>query len=246
MRFLLTLLFILSAVLVSNIIAYVLSEDYRFFIKKIKYPSEIVEQNIIIDDSIIDTEVSKNKNTNEDPQDINTFQEIIKDDIKKETLPVTALKFLESLQNDITVSDNWDPSKSLDIENTPEEEEVLWLLERYNLSLLENPSELLFGITPEYPDNFREWYSSDISFYTFPSKTYRELYDIFEVLSFDIPISINIVNNFWEKSFFINLKENYQDDRVRLVFLYKNQAFWLKIKKSIYNTLKADLGILRK
>jgi len=37
--------------LAANIIAYSLSEDYRFFLKKMKYSGEIVTDSKIIDDS---------------------------------------------------------------------------------------------------------------------------------------------------------------------------------------------------
>lgn len=51
MRIVISFLSLISLLLVCNIIAYSMSEDYRFFVKKLKYREEVVETQEIIDDS---------------------------------------------------------------------------------------------------------------------------------------------------------------------------------------------------
>ncbi len=118
--------------------------------------------------------------------------------------------------------------------------------EKYFLSLLEMKYVLtekenhasLFGITTEYPDDYYEFDNKHVSFYVFPTKNYDEIKDIFEILSYDLPYTLKEVNNFWSSSFYINLKQGYADDTIRIVLEYKKRAFWLKIKKDNYNRVK--------
>jgi len=59
----------------------------------------------------------------------------------------------------------------------------------------------------------------------FPSKSYKEVLKIFEVLRFELPIELNKVDNFGSASFYINMKEGHEDDSIRIVFEYENLAF---------------------
>jgi len=51
-------------------------------------------------------------------------------------------------------------------------------------------------LTDEYPDNYFEYYSKDLTLYLFPTKNYNDIKGIFNVLSYDLPFSINEINNF--------------------------------------------------
>jgi hypothetical protein len=82
--------------------------------------------------------------------------------------------------------------------------------------------------------------------YFFDTKRYNEVYDIFEVLAYDLPFTTNKVDNFWNSSFYINLNEDIKDNYIRLVINYKWVVFGLKIKKSEYNTIKESLLQLEK
>jgi hypothetical protein len=71
MRGAILILVLLIVTLLGNIIAYSVSEDYRFFVKKVKYPQEIVYENSDkVDDSqrIILVEDTPNENVS----DVNT------------------------------------------------------------------------------------------------------------------------------------------------------------------------------
>jgi hypothetical protein len=103
----------------------------------------------------------------------------------------------------------------------------------------------LFDITTEYPDNYIEYYSKWLTLYFFPTKTYNEIYDIFSVLEYELPFTLNPVNNFWDNSFYINLNEDINDNVIRLIISNKGIVFWLKIKKNEYNLVKEKLNILK-
>lgn len=224
-------LLLLILLLLWNIIFYFLNEEYRFFVQKIKYQNEYVSSsNIVLDDSPI---------TNSEKQEI---LEVVDFKIWDESISVTALEFLES------ISSSWDTSN---IDNRTQElmvsEELLVigeLLSEYPLEDI-SPNEYLFGITPEYPDPYIEWFSSGLTLYSFPTKTFRNVFDIFDVLAYELPISLNTVNNFWTQSFFINMEKGWEDDYVRIVFEYQNKVFWLKIKNLHYNEVRDALSVIR-
>ncbi|MDP2396498.1 MAG: hypothetical protein Q8S84_07630 [bacterium] len=69
------------------------------------------------------------------------------------------------------------------------------LFSSYSINKL-HVNSYLFDITDEYPDNYYEYYSKDLTLYLFPTKTYKEVFDIFSVLSTELPFKINEVNNF--------------------------------------------------
>ena len=69
------------------------------------------------------------------------------------------------------------------------------------------------------------------------------LYDIFSVLSDELPFSIKEVNNFWNNSFYINLNNDIEDRFIRLVISNKGIVFWLKIKKTEYDLVKQKLNL---
>jgi len=73
--------------------------------------------------------------------------------------------------------------------------EINKLFSLYSLNKLEINSNL-FDITDEYPDNYFEYYSKDLTLYFFPTKTYDEILDIFSVLDDELPFTLKEVNNF--------------------------------------------------
>ena len=74
--------------------------------------------------------------------------------------------------------------------------------------------------------------------YFFTTKTYTQIYDIFDYLQLDWPFTINEINNFWENSFYINLNEEVNDNFIRLVISENWITYWLKIKSSEYENVK--------
>ena len=117
---------------------------------------------------------------------------------------------------------------------------ILDIFTKYSLKPIELTNNL-FDLTWEYPDSYYEYYSKDLTLYFFDTKKYNEVYDVFDILTYDSPFTVNKIDNFWNSSFYINLNEDIQDNYIRLVINYKWVVFGLKIKKSEYNIIKEHL-----
>jgi hypothetical protein len=65
-------------------------------------------------------------------------------------------------------------------------------------------------------------------------------------LTKELPIKIKEVNNYWDKSFYINLNNDIEDRFVRLVVANKWVVFWLKVKKTEYDLVKEKLNLFKK
>lgn len=209
------ILFIIS-VFVINAAFYFISDDYRFFLKKIKNGDDIVY------------EVNKPVNDNfsiENPDSTTVV----------ESNTIDSLSFFP-------LAEKKEESKVILWKNY---QNILSLFSKYDLKKIELNSNL-FDLTNEYPDDYFEYYSKDLTLYFFPTKKYNEVYDIFHVLKFELPIELNKVNNFWEGSFYINLEKDIQDRFIRLVIVENGVVFGLKIKKDIYNEVKTTLDTMKK
>lgn len=214
MRRIIVFLVFLVFLFLVNVIFYFMSEDYQFFLKKIKGDEEI----IYIDNWIIHDEIPEEfKNSNIAVVEYDSVKEI------KEENETIAF-----------------------IQNKPEKilwknyQKILDIFTKYSLKPIELTNNL-FDLTEEYPESYYEYYSKDLTLYFFDTKTYNEVYDIFDVLAYDLPFSINKVDNFGNASFYINLNEDIKDNYIRLVINYKWVVFGLKIKKTEYNIIKEYL-----
>ena len=223
------ILIFLIIIFIVNIIFYYANEDYKFFIKKIKNPERIVY----------------------------TEEKEITDEYKIENIPWIAI--VEDSKND---SEYYEDYKNKEISekenytekykwNTNNKEKKIYLWEKYrDIIKLFGKYKLkeieikynLFDVTEEYPDNYFEYYSKNLTLYLFPTKSYKEIKDIFEVVSYESSFSLNELNNFWNNSFYINLDEEVKDSFVRIIVNNKNIVFWLKIKKDVYNEAKEILN----
>ena len=239
-----TILFIIFLIFsfLINVIFYYISADYRFFLKNLKKNELTIEEqsNFLNDDFSYNT---KKVDENEDDKitDENEKSEI--DDIKLED-NIEIVK--TSNENNLIFSD--DKDNKVKIKNNvslwKNYKDILDIFSNYDLQALELNTNL-FDITDEYPDNYLEYYSKELTLYFFPTKTYKEVYDIFSVLEFELPFKMNAANNFWEESFFVNLNQDISDNFVRVVISHKWVVFWLKIKKNEYNLIKEKLNTLR-
>lgn len=230
MRTVTLLLVLLIITLLGNIIAYSVSEDYRFFVKKIKYSDDLVYE---LDNVVDDTQrvVLLEDSSGDDVV-------VVDDDITNISEGFT---FLDAL---------WiQQAEDITVEELPEllevEQEILNLIKEKFVLSQSDQTISLFDITTEYPDPYHEYANKHLSFYIFPTKTYGEVYNIFEVLRYELPYSLNKTNNFGSSSFYINLEWAYDDQKVRIVFEHESRAFWLKIKKDSYNTVKQILDELK-
>ena len=202
------ILFSLLVLFGLNLIMYWFNEDYRFFVKKLKYSGEWTQ--------ITDQQLEVN--------------------------------YYNDLPEEIAIVDPEPEEVKIDI---PEKKELeLWEAEKRILSKffsydLERilVKQSLFDLTSEYPDDYFEYLGldGDMILYLFWSREYESIREIFEVISYDMPYTLNEVNNFWEASFFINVDEEFNDDFIRFIIKSTNGVFWLKIKKDLYNDTKEIL-----
>ena len=218
MRKIIIFIIFLIIIFIVNISFYFLSEDYRFFLKKIKDTNEIV----YLDDKNINDDLEPN---------IPEGAEFVK--LSNENEKIFEIK-----------EDTWSVSLKKEIVLWKNYRKIIELFSVYRLIKLEMNSNL-FDITDEYPDNYFEYYSKDLTLYLFPTKTYTDLNDIFSVLEDELPFSINEVNNFWDNSFYINLNNDIEDRFVRLIIANKWVVFWLKIKKTEYDLVREKLNSLK-
>ncbi|NVP17636.1 hypothetical protein HUU51_02860 [Candidatus Gracilibacteria bacterium] len=218
-----------------NVVFYYISDDYRLFLKNIKNDSNISK----IDDSFLSI-----KNNFSDTQDSTsiTNDSIIIDEIEiDDSIELVKINnendnIFDKNTNKVEIKNSVNLGKNyLDILNN---------FSNYNFQELELNTNL-FDITDEYPDNYLEYYSRDLTLYFFPTKSYKEVYDLFSVLEFELPFKINQTNSFGDNSFFINLNQDIVDNYIRVVVNHKGVAFGLKIKKNEYNSIKEKLNNLR-
>lgn len=218
-----TILFIIFLIFsfLINVIFYYVSDDYRDFLKNLKNDELIIKEK----PSFINDDFSK-----KEEKKIDENIEIIKPNNENSII------FNKLDDNKVEIKSNVSLWKNyLDI---------LDLFLNYDLQELELNTNL-FDITSEYPDNYLEYYSKDLTLYFFPTKNYKDVYDIFSVLEYELPFKINELNNYGDNSFFINLNQDINDSFIRIVISNKWVVFWLKIKKNEYNKIKEKLNTLR-
>lgn len=242
-----TILFIIFLIFsfLINVIFYYISADYRFFLKNLKKNElTIEEQSDFLNDDFSYNTKEKVKNEEGDIEVNETdIEEPKVADIKLgdnieivKTSNENNLIFSDDKDNKVKIKNNVSLWKNY--------KDILDIFSNYDLQALELNTNL-FDITDEYPDNYLEYYSKELTLYFFPTKTYKEVYDIFSVLEFELPFKMNAANSFWEESFFVNLNQDISDNFVRVVISHKWVVFWLKIKKNEYNLIKEKLNTLR-
>lgn len=231
MKFLVKILFFLLLIFILNIIFYYISNDYKIFLEKLKYNNftkdiKTNDESFENDNKIIVTNVTNN--IKEDKLGENNINNSNSEGA-----------IIEKDNTDSTIV--WINSDDKKIFNT-----VLWknyidILNKfekfYDLDKIEVNTNL-FEITDEFPDYYYEYYSNDLTLYFFHTKQYSEVFDIFNYLQKDLPINIKELNNFWEKSFYINLNSEVNDKYIRLVITQNGITFWIKLKDSQYEKVK--------
>lgn len=200
-----------------NIWLYFYSESYSFFLKKLKYWDELIQnesQNITDNYSFTP---QKNECTCESVKYLNCQNN---SDIQKENILPQINTLSWELNELFTHFDK----------NTLVEKKFD---EYYQI----------FNITDEYPTEYKTFTNENFELYLFNSWKFDDLYNLFDVLSKDQNVinkfSLNKSNNFWKQSFYINTKID--DWYARVVVSNWKILFWLKVKKWYYNVIKPIL-----
>lgn len=220
MRRIIHVLLFVVLLFLLNLMFYFISDDYKEFIKQAKTGEKTTEQYSTFPDDIevselLETNVTQPENINDSTDDF-SFQPIAEETyVAEESKKVLGKNYQVILDG----------------------------FSQFNFESIELTTNL-FDITNEYPDDYYEFYSKDLTLYFFDTKTYSEVKDIFQVLSYDVSFTINEVNNFVDASFFINLNEDIQDNFVRIVANYKWVVVGLKVKREQYPQIKKILESL--
>lgn len=234
-RFFVKLVFILFFVFILHLFLYYFWSVYSEFFKWIKYNKN--NENVVKTGSIDYT----NNTISSYTWKVSKSWSI---QVEKNPEVVIEEKVIDNFSGSIKKSNNseWTWELILSFDN----QTVLDLFATYKLVKLSSHSSL-FDLTTEYPDPYLEYYSTSkwVTLYIFTSKNYTDVLNIFEVISYNLPFKTKKVNNFWDKSFFINIDQSLDDEYTRFVFSYKNKVFWLKIKKDSYNEIKDILNKLK-
>jgi len=229
---------------ILNIFFYIFSENYRYFMQSLKYDDNKYK----VDDRFKIKIPIKEENKKQDNETIfswlkENFWENTKN--KKQSKDKSEKKSIKNKKNNIEEKKVEYIEKREDLKLTKIENNILNNFKKYKLKKVELHPRL-FDLTDEYPDKYFEYYSKNITLYFFGNKSYNEIKDIFDVLSYELPFKINEVNNFWQKSFYINLNPLFEDWYIRLVIKKSNRTFWIKIKKELYNKIKNNLAVIFK
>lgn len=181
MRKLVFIIFVITILFFVNLVFYIMSEDYRFFIKKIKYSDSVIYESKL---SINDKDTTLSEIDIEESLVVSLVPEEETEEV--EVADTSGLQFLSDIET---------PSQEQEISLSNVEQDILDLFSEYDLKELKKHASL-FDISTEYPDDYFEYFSKDLVIYFFSTKSYSEVFDIFEVLSYDLPYDLNEVNNF--------------------------------------------------
>lgn len=261
----LKILYIVFFAFIIHLFFYFFLTPYNNFFKNLKYWEELenvdeFSQEYLVNDNFEEIpEITPSLSENNINNNEWTWSRFLIPDINNESwwidptqietedsIPTNSSpSFTNTITNTLT-----SPSKANTISNTTSsklttsQKQILSLFSRYSLKEKNlSDKSVIFSLTDEYPYKYLEYSSSDnkTSFYIFTEKRYEDIINVFDVISYNLYYSIKKVNNFGDYSFYINMDEGYNDWLIRIVFSFKNETFWLKIKKDDYNEIKKIL-----
>jgi hypothetical protein len=225
---------VLIIIFLINIWLYYYSENYSFFLKKIKYWDLIIDKESL---TITDDYTAKNQTCNCDcncdnikPMCYNSW--VLSKESENE-------KIDKEITNDLPETNSWNI-----ITNSWQIDEFFNFFDKNTLKIKQYDEYYkIFDITDEYPTEYITYNNENFEVYLFVNWKFDDIYNMFELLSGDKTITnkfyLNRLDNFGEKSFFINMVND--DWKVRLIIDNWKILFWLYTKKSYYNTIKQIL-----
>lgn len=236
-RFVYLILF-LTFLMTGHIIAYNEVDDYRFLWKKIKNPEASVypEKTEITDDTSV---LAKPKPSNdlviyEDVTNIKAevIETTSKEDANEETKPLVEEPKEEVIETII---------------EEPEEETQTFLLNSQNeifLSKFEwdfrekTKIEDIMSSNIDYYETFLKRSFDKYDVYVFGEGKYEDIFSFFDVRADETGLTSNVVNNFWDRSFYLNEESK---NTVRIVLETEYNTYWFVVPSENYNYLKEIL-----
>lgn len=219
-------------IFVWNIWIYFISEDYRFFIKKLKYGDEVIYLNAQVITDEYNFPENENNNSN---QEVN-----VSVDVKQSSVDTTGWLNSSTTQEIGSWTNNVNQAIDENVEKTRELDyfENVFLLEfkSYVLKNDDSYSDSLFSLTRQYPEQYFEYSSDSFTVYLFWQWKYNQVYSFFQDNAYNLNSSLKEVNNFWQRSSYLNLDEN--DPFVRIIMEENGFTYGLKIHKDMYGVIK--------
>lgn len=216
----------------GHIVAFQEVDDYRFLWKKIKNPNASVypEKTQISDDT-------SNFKKDKPWKDLIIYED------------VTNIKS-EQITEDVIEETSGNPEEGIPVEKEETEtpKEVKFQLNEKNKLFLSKIDLVFEDKTTiadvlwtwiDYYDNFLIKKSDKFDIYVFWENKYEEIFSFFDVRSDETKKEINAVNNFWERSFYLNEWE--VNNTVRIVLEKDYNTYWFVVSKENYPLLKEIL-----
>lgn len=232
---------IISVVFLCNIGLYFYSDTYSFFLKQMKYWDDIPTdyESLITDDYLL-----KNFTGAENPS--------CNCEVPPQPECPSPIALIEPSTDSLSWQNNLSSLDTQKIEQEKKQQQekrqqhlvrITPVLAKFSsYKLIEKPYDEyynMFDVSDEYPNPYYTYTWENLEMYFFPESSFENFYNIFTLLSKDAMVrkfELNTVQNFWKKTFFINLEP--KDDAVRIVVQGENILVWLKFKKSYYNDIK--------
>ncbi|MDD5770133.1 MAG: hypothetical protein PHE25_04130 [Candidatus Gracilibacteria bacterium] len=207
---------ILAIAFLLNIGLYFYSENYNFFLKKLKYGNSIIDKQ--------SENITDNYSFENNKQDCNC--ESVCQNINSGKI----LNIPEIITNTL--------------DNTGQINELFKIFDKNKLFEKKYDEYYkIFGITDEYPTDYLTYNNENYELYLFLSGKFEDLYNLFEVLAKDGKLAnkftLNKVKLFGKNTFFINALEG--NGNVRVIIDSGKILVGLNIKKSYYNNIKTIL-----
>lgn len=235
----------------GNVVAFIFIDDYRFLLRKIKYPEMTVYVNETeITDSYWIIEVEEPERKDVFVEEVRLPKEIIPEVVYTETEKLdTEVEVIPGLEKIVIEEDNNEgPSKTPEIIEphnfeffslTEFDRNFLLSFSEFDLSEKDSPSNLFWFIF-DYEKDFWKYSSDKIDLYFMWDVSYNEIKTFLESNPASNWYTINEVNNFWEKSLYIN-KEPFI---VRLLLEVNSRVYMLEVIKPEYEKVKQILNSL--
>ncbi len=254
MRNLIYVFLVFVLVFFLNLLLYIYVDGYRDFIKSLKYWDEQPEYSARVDDSYNVNSIEEKLNSTEvsdfekwllldlwidsaepSTDTLQDDKEILLEE-KKETIAEKILRIKEKQEDSSSETEEL-PSIWREAKLTQTSEYIISSFISWGLEIQEREEkDDLLDIAQEYPDEYIQYGNDYFDLYILSTRTYKEVDDIFSVLAPDMPFSLNKLNNFWARSFYINLDR--PDEKVRFIFEYNREVFGVKVKKPQFSEIK--------
>lgn len=261
MRNIIYIFLVFVLVFFLNLLLYIYVDSYRNFIKTLKYGSDSIPSELSVDDSYNVNSIEYSDSTTTEAERSLLLDLWIEDDaqtsIVVENTPsdtsastvirpdsvsqVAVAEEDKETQIEETIID--DINFSWELRFTIVSEEIVSKFQESWFELLEKEErDDLLDVAREYPDDYIQYGNNNFDLYILSTRTYSQVENLFRVLEDEMPFTLNKTDSFWESSFFINLDR--PDQKVRFVFEYKWEVYWVKVRTPNYNAVRSVLNTL--